>query len=142
MLRRVRELEKFKVKAIDGEIGKLHEFYFDDHKWIIRYAIIDTGGWLAEKLVLISPQSFKKLNPENKTFEVNLDKQQIEDSPDVNKEKPVSRQKETELIGYYGWPMYWTGIEGPSIGAFPAGISGNNKDRRRNAQSAEERRRR
>ncbi len=119
MLRSAKEMEKFKIKAIDGEIGKLHDFYFDDHTWIVRYIIVDTGTWLAEKLLLISPESFKKLNWDNKTFEVNLDKQQIADSPNVDKEKPVSRQMETELIGYYGWPMYWTGIDGPAIGAFP-----------------------
>ncbi len=119
MLRSVKEMEGFRIKAIDGEIGKLHEFYFDDHTWIIRYIVVDTGSWLVEKLVLISPESFKSLDWENRIFEVNLDKQQIEDSPEVEKERPVSRQKETELIGYYGWPMYWTGIGGPTIGAFP-----------------------
>ncbi|HSD63881.1 MAG TPA: hypothetical protein VLB50_08775 [Ignavibacteriaceae bacterium] len=119
MLRSAKEMEKFKIKAMDGEIGRLHEFYFDDHTWIVRYIIVDTGTWLAEKLVLISPESFKKLNWEDKSFNVNLDKQQIEDSPDVDKAKPVSRQNEIELIGYYGWPMYWTGIGGPTIGAFP-----------------------
>ncbi len=119
MLRSLKEMEGFKIKAIDGEIGKLYEFYFDDHTWIVRYIIVDTGTWLAEKLVLISPESFKSLNWDDKIFAVNLDKQQIEDSPEVDKERPVSRQKETELIGYYGWPMYWTGIGGPTIGAFP-----------------------
>ena len=119
MLHSAKEMEDFKIKAIDGEIGKLHEFYFDDHTWTIRYIIVDTGSWLAEKLVLISPEAFKSLNWRNKIFELNLDKQQIEDSPEVDKQRPVSRQKETELIGYYGWPMYWTGIGGPTIGAFP-----------------------
>lgn len=119
MIRSAKQMEKFKIKAIDGEIGKLREFYFDDHSWIVRYIIVDTGTWLAEKLVLISPKSFKRLNWEDKIFELNLDKQQITDSPDVDKAKPVSRQKEAEMIGYYGWPMYWTGIDGPTIGAFP-----------------------
>lgn len=119
MLRSVKAMEGFRIKAIDGEIGKLYEFYFDDHTWIIRYIIVDTGSWLAEKLVLISPDSFKSIKWEDEVFELSLDKQQIEDSPEVNKDKPVSRQKETELIGYYGWPMYWTGIGGPTIGAFP-----------------------
>jgi len=118
MLRSAKELEKYKIKAIDGEIGKLVDFYFDDHKWIIRYIIVDTGTWLAEKLVLISPESFKKLDKETSTLELNLNKQQIEDSPEVDKDRPVSRQQETELIGYYGWPMYWTGIGGPTVGAF------------------------
>lgn len=119
MLHSVKEMEGFTIRAIDGEIGKLHEFYFDDHTWIIRYIIVDTGSWLAEKLVLISPDSFKSINWEKEIFELNLDKQQIEDSPPIDKDKSVSRQKESELIGYYGWPMYWTGIGGPTIGAFP-----------------------
>jgi hypothetical protein len=119
MLRGARDLEGFKIKAIDGEIGKLHGFYFDDNLWIVRYIVVDTGTWLSEKLVLLSPESFKKISWKNKIFEVNLDKEQIEDSPNVDKDKPVSRQKESELIGYYGWPMYWTGIGGPTIGAFP-----------------------
>lgn len=119
MLRSTKAMEGFKIKAIDGEIGKLHEFYFDDHTWIIRYIIVDTGTWLAEKLVLISPDSFKLIKWEDEFFELNLDKQQIEDSPEIDKERPVSRQKETELTGYYDWPMYWTGIGGPTIGAFP-----------------------
>ena len=110
MLRSVKDMEGFRIRAIDGEIGKLHEFYFDDHSWIIRYIIVDTGSWLAEKLVLISPDSFKSIKWEDKVFELNLDKQQIEDSPPIDKDKSVSRQKESELIGYYGWPMYWTGI--------------------------------
>jgi hypothetical protein len=119
MLRSSKEMEGFTIKAIDGDIGNLHEFYFDDHTWIIRYIIVDTGSWLDEKLVLISPNAFKAVNMEKGFFELGLDKQQIEDSPPVDKHKPVSRQKETELIGYYGWPMYWTGIGGPTIGAFP-----------------------
>lgn len=119
MLRSVKEMEGFNIKAIDGEIGKLHEFYFDDHTWIIRYIIVDTGSWLAEKLVLISPDAFKAVNRDKRVFELNLDKQQIEDSPEVGKDRPVSRQKEAELTGYYNWPMYWTGIGGPTIGAFP-----------------------
>jgi hypothetical protein len=119
MLRSSKEMEGFSIKAIDGEIGKLHEFYFDDHTWTIRYIIVDTGSWLAEKLVLIAPDAFKAVNLEKRIVELNLDKQQIADSPEIDKDKTVSRQKEAELIGHYGWPMYWTGIGGPTIGAFP-----------------------
>lgn len=119
MLRSVKTMEGFSIRAIDGEIGKLHEFYFDDHTWTIRYIIVDTGSWLAEKLVLIAPDAFKAVNMEERFVELSLDKQQIADSPEIDKDKTVSRQKEAELIGHYGWPMYWTGIGGPTIGAFP-----------------------
>ncbi len=41
---------------ISGEaICKIKEFYFDDHHWVVRYLVADTGKWLAERLVLLSP---------------------------------------------------------------------------------------
>ena len=37
MLRRAKELIRFKLGARDGEIGRVKDFYFDDHRWTIRY---------------------------------------------------------------------------------------------------------
>jgi len=31
--------------------------YFDDEKWTIRHLVVDTGGWLSGRKVLISPRS-------------------------------------------------------------------------------------
>jgi stress response protein YsnF len=44
------------------------------------------------------------------TLNVNLTREQIENSPDVATDEPVSRQWETEYYGYYGWPYYWGGM--------------------------------
>jgi len=38
---------------------------------------------------------------------VNLTKKQIEDSPSLESDKPVSKQFEESYYGYYGWPSYW-----------------------------------
>jgi hypothetical protein len=38
-----------------------------------------------------------------------LTKKQIEDSPSLNIDKPVSQQFEEVYHGYYGWPTYWGG---------------------------------
>ena len=32
---------------------------------------------------------------------------QIEESPSIDADKPVSRQHEEEYLRYYGWPFYW-----------------------------------
>ena len=40
---------------------------------------------------------------------MNLTKRQIEDSPALSTDKPVSRQFEEAYYGHYGWPMYWNG---------------------------------
>jgi hypothetical protein len=38
-----------------------------------------------------------------------LTKKQIEDSPSIETDEPVSRQYETSYNGYYGYPDYWAG---------------------------------
>ena len=47
MLQRAKDLNGYKLGAIDGEIGKVSEFYFEDQSWTIRYLIADTGNWLS-----------------------------------------------------------------------------------------------
>jgi hypothetical protein len=54
MLRSVKELQGYAIRAIDGDIGQVHDFYFDDQSWLIRYLVVDTGNWLPGRRVLIS----------------------------------------------------------------------------------------
>jgi hypothetical protein len=116
MLRSLDDLRGYTIQASDGEIGKVSDFYFDDLNWTIRYMIADTGGWLSEKLVLISPFALGHPDWSNKKLPVNLTKEQIENSPGIGTQEPVSRQYEKELVGYYGWPEYWTGTGGVYTG--------------------------
>ncbi|OFZ46254.1 MAG: photosystem reaction center subunit H [Bdellovibrionales bacterium RIFOXYB1_FULL_37_110] len=107
MLNNAKTLQGYKLASLDGEIGTVKEFYFDDHHWTIRYLVVDTGDWLSSKLVLISPHALRSVNKEKETIEINLTKKQIEDCPSPETDKPVSRQFEEQYHGYFGWPMYW-----------------------------------
>ncbi len=107
MLRNVYSILGFSLHASDGEIGKVKEFYFDDQSWMIRYLIVETGNWLSYQKVLISPTAIVKIPREDGSFPVNLSKDQIRNSPDIDTDKPVSRQQEIELFGYYPWQPYW-----------------------------------
>lgn len=100
----IKSLIGFTIGATDGEIGKVDEFYFDDETWTIRYLIVKTGGWLSGRRVLISPGALKEPDWENESFPVNLTKEQVKNSPDIDTEKPVSRQQEMALYNYYEWP--------------------------------------
>ncbi len=55
MLDKVKTLKGYKLKNLDGETGKVEEFYFDDDYRTIRYLVADTGDWLTGRQVLISP---------------------------------------------------------------------------------------
>jgi hypothetical protein len=109
MLRSITQLAGDKLRATDGEIGHVKDFYFDDRNWVVRYVVADTGSWLTGRLVLLSPLSLGRLAPAGKVLCVNLTRKQIENSPSIEAHKPVSRQYEEEYHRYYGWPYYWQG---------------------------------
>jgi sporulation protein YlmC with PRC-barrel domain len=48
MKRSINSLLGYTIKGMDGEIGKVEEFYFDDRTSTIRYLVVKTGGWLSE----------------------------------------------------------------------------------------------
>ena len=106
MLSKAKTLKGYKLDSLDGEIGKVKEFYFDDRHWTIRYLVADTGNWLTGRQVLISPYALVAVVREEQHIAINLTKKQIEDTPSLNTDKPVSRQFEEGYYEYYGWPMY------------------------------------
>ena len=57
MLTNAIDLKGFVIRATDGELGTVEELYFDDETWAIRYLTVETGGWLGDRQVLISPIS-------------------------------------------------------------------------------------
>ena len=119
MLHSTKKLHGFAIGATDGDIGKISDVYFDDQKWTIRYFVIDTGGWLTGRKVLISPISVQTVDWERRTVDVNLTRQQIKASPGIDTEQPVSRKQEAEFYRHYDYPLYWTGPLLWGFGAFP-----------------------
>ena len=119
MLRRVESLRRFSIGAKDGEIGRVVEFFFDDDKWTIRFLVADTGSWLSDRKVLISPIFFGTVDWDSNVFNVNLTREQVKNSPSIDTEKPVSRQHESNFYDYYNFPYYWlgTGLSSPATAA-------------------------
>jgi hypothetical protein len=113
----IRDLEGYAIGATDGDIGKCDDFYFDDESWTIRYLVAETGNWLLNRKVLISPFALGKVDPAGERLNVTLTKQQVEESPSMDTDEPVSRQHEALYLDYYGYPYYWEGplLWGPTI---------------------------
>jgi hypothetical protein len=107
MLLSLRGLKDSHVRATDGIIGKVEQFLFDDEKWTVRYLLVNTGGWLNGRKVLISPISVVGRESLKDTIEVSLSRHEVEQSPDIDTDKPVSRQMEAHYHDYYGYPYYW-----------------------------------
>jgi hypothetical protein len=121
MLRSTKELRGYTIRAIDGDIGQVHEFYFDDLSWIVRYLVVDTGNWLPGRKVLLWPGVLGQPDWETQVLPVDLTKEQVEYSPDIGTDEPVSRQMETDLHTHYGWTPYWRGgLPQPGLGTAAA----------------------
>lgn len=120
MLRHTSEFHGIKLHATDGDLGKLVDFYFDDRTWTIRYGVVETGSWLLERQVLLSPRSFRPLDKEKRTLAVELTCAQIAGSPPMDLHLPVSRQYEKDYHTYYNWPYYWSEDVVTGFGAYPA----------------------
>ena len=119
MMRNVKDLRGYAIRATDGVIGRVDDFYFDDEDWSIRYLVVDTGRWLSGRKVLISPIAIGSPDWMLQELPVSLTKTQVKRSPDVDTRKPVSRQHEAEYSRYYGYPHYWGGAGFWGMGAYP-----------------------
>jgi len=106
----VNSLIGYTIKAKDGELGKVSEFYFDDITWSIRYLVVETGNWLNERKVIIPHAALGVTDWKSKTFQVNLTMDQVRNSPDFETQKTVSRQHEIKLFTHYGFPLYWDNV--------------------------------
>lgn len=107
MLHTRRELEKYSIEAIDGEIGHVKHFYFDDDSCVVRYLVVDVGSWLTRRRVLVSPVSIHEENWIERTPLFANTKNQFRHSPDIDTNQPVSRQNEERYLGDYDYPNYW-----------------------------------
>jgi hypothetical protein len=108
MLIHASKIRGFSIGAADGPIGSIADILFDDATWIVRWLVVDTGGLLPGRKVLIPPSALGHVNHVERQYAVRLTKQQIKDSPSVNTDEPVSRAMETGLYDYYGWSPYWS----------------------------------
>ena len=126
MLSKAKTLTGYKLESLDGEIGTARDFYFDDRRWTVRYLVADTGEWLVSRQVLISPHSLAGVDRDQGSITVKLTKTEIEHSPSLNRDKPVSRQFEQEYSVFFGLPMYW-GFGHDAVAKAAAGKPGKNR---------------
>lgn len=106
MLYNAKNLIDQKIQAMDGNLGNLDDFYFDDRTWVVRYLVVDTGNWFEGRQVLLSPVVVQNPDMLSRNLMVNLTRDQIRNSPDIDTRRPVSRQNEAEFV----WPSYGIGV--------------------------------
>ncbi len=99
MLQVISPLKGFTIEASDGTIGTVCDFLFDDASWKVRWLVIDCGTWLRGRKVLIHPSAISREDLEQLQFVVALTKAQVEGSPELAEDKPVSRSSTLTTVG-------------------------------------------
>lgn len=119
MLHKVTQVLGQAIGARDGDIGAVEDLYFDDDRWGVRYLVVNTGGWLFGREVLISPVHVRHGEWTGRVIRTGLSRREVEESPPLEKGAPVSRRFEAAHAAYYGYPLYWRGpyLWGPA--AYP-----------------------
>lgn len=102
MLESAKELIRYRVKAIDGKVGKAHDLYFEDDSWAIRYLLLNVGRWLLGERVLVPPDRLGQPDTKARTLPVLLTKQEIEKCASAETEEPFSHKMQHLLVARYG----------------------------------------
>lgn len=106
-LRSTKEIAGYHIHAIDGEIGHVKDFIFDEETWKLRYLIIDTRNLLPGKEVLLSTKWITDIYWQDRTVQVNVKKEDIRNAPEYRLNEPISRRFEEDLHTHYGKTGYW-----------------------------------
>ena len=85
----------------DEKLGKIDDVIFDHSTALIRYIVVDTGGWLTTKKFLVPTARLRASAHHNDDFETDLNKQQIENFPPYNESDLDSENKWADYEGRY-----------------------------------------
>ncbi len=109
MLHSLKSMCGFAVEAQAGTIGQVREFCFDDRTWLIRYLVVETGSWLERREVLLATPVLGPPLLDRHVLPVSLNRQAVEDYPDITTDPPIYKQRERD------WHTYTLGLPEGSL---------------------------
>lgn len=85
----------------DEKLGKIDDVIFDYASGTIRYAVVDTGGWLSTKKFIVPADRIRASSEHKDDFAIDLNKQQIEALPPYKESDLESDQHWADYEGEY-----------------------------------------
>jgi len=65
----------------DEKLGQINDVIFDHNTGVIRYVVVDSGGWLSSKNFIVPADRLQPSAKHKDDFQVDLSKKQIENFP-------------------------------------------------------------
>ena len=92
------DLDGFSVEARDGGVGKVDGASYDEGG---SYLVVDTGPLFLGRKVLVPGSFVRTVDTVARRVDVDLDKEQLENSPEVEEERLGDASYRTELGRHY-----------------------------------------
>lgn len=93
------------INALDGPLGHIAEFYFDDQSGNIKYIVVDVVKVFIHKKILIKPE-LTRINDIDHTLYVEKTSDELKKSPLAHNEKPIIEQRKAHQHEHYDWEIY------------------------------------
>jgi len=85
----------------DEKLGKIDDVIFDHTTGLIRYVVVDTGGWLKTKKFIVPAERLRASTEHKDDFSIDLNKKQIENFPPYEESDLESEKKWADYEGRY-----------------------------------------
>jgi hypothetical protein len=85
----------------DEKLGKIDDVIFDHFTGLIRYIVVDTGGWLSTKKFIVPVDRLQASTEHKDDFAVSLTKQQVENFPPYQEVDLESDEQWADYEGRY-----------------------------------------
>jgi len=93
------------VKGVDGEIGRIEDLCFREDEWTVRYVVVAMED-LAREALLLSAY-LGPFQRDTHTVPADIRREQVQNTPALDRTQALTQQDEQELHELYGWPVYW-----------------------------------
>lgn len=85
----------------DEKLGKIDDVIFDHSTGLIRYVVVDTGGWLSTKKFIVPATRLRASSKHDNDFEADLTKEQVENFPPYSDTDLESDEQWSDYEGRY-----------------------------------------
>ena len=103
-LQSISESLRYRIQAMDGQIGHAEEFVLDDQNWTIRYTVVGTRNWFFGKRLLACPAKIGMITRREAEITIAMSREQIEESPVFSRATLADTASQESLKPRYGCP--------------------------------------
>jgi len=100
-LRSANEVRGYKATCSDGDLGHLEDFFVEEDTWRLRYALIDTGGLLSGKQVLIPCDRVETISWTERQILISAAKEMVENAPELDPRSALTPETEDVVERYF-----------------------------------------